>query len=44
LVRLGGWNGKAVHYNLPASPDPALRNAVLVQTGGAGPILASARG
>jgi hypothetical protein len=44
LVRLGGWNGKAAHFNLPASPDPALRSAVLVQTGGAGPILAAARG
>lgn len=44
LVRLGGWNGRAAHFSLPASPDPALRSAVLVQSAGAGPILAAARG
>jgi hypothetical protein len=44
LVRLGAWNGRAERFNLPASPDPALRDAVLVQTAGAGPILAAARG
>jgi hypothetical protein len=44
LVRLGAWNGQAAHFTLPASPDPALRTAVLVQSAGAGPILAAARG
>jgi hypothetical protein len=44
LVRLGGWSGAATRFVLPASPDPALRAAILVQTAGAGPILAAARG
>ena len=44
LVRLGGWKGQAARFSLPASHDPALRTAVLVQTAGAGPILAAARG
>jgi hypothetical protein len=44
LVRLGAWNGQAAHFALPASRDPALSTAVLVQTGGAGPILAAAKG
>jgi hypothetical protein len=43
LVRLGAWRGQAERYSLPASPDPALKTAVLVQTAGAGPILAAAR-
>lgn len=44
LVRLGGWNGRAARFDIPASRDPALRAAVLVQTAGAGPILAAAKG
>jgi len=44
LIRLGAWNGQAARFNLPASPDPQLRTAVLVQTAGAGPILAAAKG
>jgi hypothetical protein len=44
LVRLGVWSGPAARFSLPASPDPALRAAVLVQTAGAGPILAAAKG
>ena len=44
LVRLGAWNGQAARFTLPAAHDPALRTAVLVQTAGAGPILAAARG
>ena len=44
LVRLGGWNGRAARFALPAATDPALRSAVLVQTAGAGPILAAAKG
>jgi len=43
LVRLGGWNGEAERFSLPAG-DPALSTAILVQTSGAGPILAAARG
>jgi hypothetical protein len=44
LVRLGGWNGMATRFALPPSHDPALKSAVLVQSAGAGPILAAARG
>jgi hypothetical protein len=44
LVRLGAWNGQAARFTLPASHDPALSTAVLVQTSGAGPILAAAKG
>jgi hypothetical protein len=44
LVRLGGWRGQAERFSLPASRDPALRTAILVQTAGAGPILAAAKG
>jgi len=44
LVRLGGWNGQAARFNLPAGADPALRTAILVQAAGAGPILAAAKG
>jgi hypothetical protein len=43
LVRLGGWSGPAARFALPASPDPALRTAILVQSAGAGPILAAAK-
>jgi hypothetical protein len=44
LVRLGRWSGAAARLPLPPSLDPALATAVLVQTSGAGPILAAARG
>jgi len=44
LVRLGVWNGQPARFTLPASRDPALSTAVLVQTSGAGPILAAAKG
>ncbi|HEX4180230.1 MAG TPA: DUF1223 domain-containing protein [Caulobacteraceae bacterium] len=44
LVRLGGWSGPAARFSLPPSRDPALRAAVLVQTAGAGPILAATKG
>jgi hypothetical protein len=42
LARLGGWSGEAEHFALPAG-DPALSTAILVQTSGAGPILAAAK-
>lgn len=41
LVRLGGWNGKAATYALPASTDPAFRSAILVQGASGGPIIAA---
>lgn len=44
LVRLGGWSGQAARFNLPSGADPALRTAILVQSAGAGPILAAAKG
>jgi hypothetical protein len=44
LVHLGAWRGQPETFSLPASRDPALRDAVLVQTSGAGPILAAAKG
>jgi len=43
LVKLGGWNGKPTTYSLPAATDGALRDAVLVQAGPGGAILAAAR-
>jgi hypothetical protein len=43
-VRLGAWKGAAETLKLPASPDPALRTAILVQAPKAGAILAAARG
>ena len=43
LVRLGLWRGEAERFDLPAKPDPRLRDAVLVQAAGAGPILAAVK-
>ncbi len=42
IARLGGWDGKAERFSLPAA-DPGLSTAILVQTAGAGPILAAAK-
>ena len=42
MVRLGGWNGKAERFSLPTD-DAGLGAAILVQTTGAGPILAAAK-
>lgn len=41
LVRLGGWSGKTVLYQLPAATDPTYRTAILVQGASGGPIIAS---
>jgi hypothetical protein len=43
LVRLGGWSGQAERFDLPAAAQ-GLSTAILVQTSGAGPILAAAKG
>jgi hypothetical protein len=43
LVRLGRWTGRPARFDLPPTPDPVLRTAVLVQASGAGSILAAAR-
>jgi len=44
LTRLGGWTGAEARFALPPASDPGLKTAILVQTVGAGPILAAARG
>jgi hypothetical protein len=43
IVRLGAWTGKAARFAVPAGGDPAWRTAILVQTAGAGPILAAVK-
>lgn len=43
LVRLGNWSGKAESYRIPVSSQSDLRDAILVQQGPGGPILAAAR-
>jgi len=43
LVKLGDWTGKPVSYPLPPAKDAALRDAVLVQAGPGGAILAAGR-
>ncbi len=43
LVLLGRWRGEAVRFDLPAKPDPRLRDAVLVQAAGTGAILAAVK-
>jgi hypothetical protein len=42
LVRLGGWTGEAVVFDLPPAPD-GLKTAILVQSAFTGPILAAAK-
>ena len=43
LVKLGDWNGKESVYAIPAASQPGLREAVLVQSGAGGAIVAAAR-
>lgn len=43
LVKLGEWNGREMSYTLPAASRPGLREAVLVQSGPGGAIVAAAR-
>ena len=43
LVSLGTWNGGVATFTLPASMQPGLKTAILVQAGPGGPILAAAR-
>jgi hypothetical protein len=44
LVKLGDWRGAAADYVLPAASNPAWRDAILLQAGTGGPIIAAARG
>jgi len=43
LVRLGAWSGKPVAFALPVAAQAGLREAVLVQAGPGGAIVAAAR-
>jgi hypothetical protein len=43
LVKLGEWNGRPVSFAVPAAHQPGLKQAVLVQSGPGGAIVAAAR-
>jgi hypothetical protein len=44
MILLGHWQGEAVKFSQPAnSGDPGLAETAIVQTTGAGPVLAAAR-
>jgi hypothetical protein len=43
LVKLGEWNGRSSSYAIPAARQSGLREAVLVQSGPGGAIVAAAR-
>ena len=43
MILLGHWRGAAAKFPLPAMEDPDLAEAAIVQTAGAGPVLAAAR-
>ena len=43
LWDIGGWTGKSASFAIPASKDPAMRSAILVQQGKGGPIVAALR-
>ena len=43
LVKLGEWTGTPASFRLPPSTDPALKDAILIQAGPGGAILAAAR-
>jgi hypothetical protein len=43
LIRLGPWTGQAASFALPATSDPNLKTAILVQARRGGPILAAVK-
>jgi hypothetical protein len=43
MILLGHWRGEAATFPLPIGGDPELAEAAIVQTAGAGPVLAAAR-
>jgi hypothetical protein len=43
VILLGHRRGEAAKFPLPAAEDPDLAEAVIVQTAGAGPVIAAAR-
>jgi len=42
-VKLGGWNGDPASFVIPAATQTGLKEAVLVQSGSGGAIVAAAR-
>jgi hypothetical protein len=44
LVKLGSWNGGAESFAIPRATHDRLRDAIIVQDGPGGPVLAAARG
>jgi hypothetical protein len=44
LVKLGDWRGAAASYAIPAAGNPGWRDAIILQAGAGGPIIAAARG
>lgn len=43
LVKLGDWSGRPIRYRIPPATNPIWREAILVQAGRGGSILAAAR-
>jgi hypothetical protein len=43
MILLGHWQGEAAKFSQPPDGDPDLAEAAIVQTTGAGPVLAAAR-
>ncbi len=43
MVLIGKWKGQAATFPAPSGGDPSLAEAAIVQTSGAGPILAAAK-
>jgi hypothetical protein len=43
MILLGHWQGEAAKFSQPPDGDPDLEEAAIVQTTGAGPVLAAAR-
>jgi len=43
LVKLGAWNGSPANFEIPAAPQTGLKQAVLVQAGSGGAVVAAAR-
>jgi hypothetical protein len=44
LLNLGRWSGEEASFAIPRATDSGLRDAIIVQQGRGGPILAAARG
>lgn len=44
LLNLGRWDGTAESFQIPPATEKGLRDAIIVQDGRGGPIIAAARG